>query len=510
MMTAPNPSNPTLRSLLSGIAEIDASHDRAIAGLSLDSRAARAGDCFFAVRGVARHGREFLEAALARGVAAILVEDEEPGVTLRAAVPILALPNLRAEVGRIASRFYGEPSRALQVLGVTGTNGKTSVTHLLAQALNALHGEAACGLLGTVGHGFPGELEPSAATTPDPISLQQWLARLRERGARAVAIEVSSHGLDQDRAAGTRFAAAVFTNLTRDHLDYHGDMAAYATAKRKLFQTPALGAGVVNLDDPFSAEILEGLSADVPAYGYTQQSARRAPGAVGAVLGERRRLSAEGIEMAVRTPAGSAVLSSRLLGGFNAANLLAALTALLALEVPLHEAVGALGSAHGVPGRMERFGGEAGAPLVIVDYAHTPDGLEQALRSCRDLARGQLWCVFGCGGNRDPGKRPLMGALAAQWADRVIVTSDNPRHEEPLRIIEAVLSGMTRREQVTVEAERERAIRETIAAARAGDLVLIAGKGHEAYQEIAGQRLPFSDRAVALAALRERSGEREA
>ena len=508
MMTARQTQVHTLCQLLAGISDVDPRLDRAIAGLSLDSRTLQPGDAFFALRGQARCGEEFIDAAIARGAAAVFIEADEPAQVQRGPVPLLALPGLRAQVGAIASRFHDHPSVALAVLGVTGTNGKTSVTHLLAQALNHLSGSRACGVIGTIGCGFLDALDRSSVTTPDPVSLQGWFAKLRDAGARAAALEVSSHGLDQDRVAGTRFAAAAFTNLTRDHLDYHGDMAAYGAAKRKLFQTPGLGAAVVNLDDPFSFEIIADLAAAVRVRGYSRGGARfpagmLTPDVLGAVSS-----SGAGTGMIIDCDAGRIAINSRLLGHFNAMNLLAAFSVLQAIGVPAADAATALSRAHGVPGRMEPFGGADGAPRVVVDYAHTPDGLQAALKGCRAFTAGALWCVFGCGGNRDVGKRPIMGAIAARLADRVVVTSDNPRDEDPDAIIRQIQSGMPEPATALLQPDREAAIRQCVVAPAPADLILVAGKGHEDYQEIEGVRRPFSDRAIVLAALRERQGGR--
>jgi UDP-N-acetylmuramoyl-L-alanyl-D-glutamate--2,6-diaminopimelate ligase len=403
-------------------------------------------------------------------------------------VPNAGVAGLKNRIGEIAAHVYGEPSRALHMVGVTGTNGKTSVAHWIAQTLSQLGRKTA--VIGTVGNGFPGALTPALNTTPDAIELQQRLAQYRQQGATACAMEVSSHGLAQGRVNGTSFNVAVLTNLSRDHLDYHGDMENYADAKARLFNWPGLGWAVLNVDDAFGQQLESATRpARVAGYGFQR----------GAVIGEKLRLSQTGLHLAVRTDWGHAEFDAPLLGRFNAANLLAVLTTLLVSGVALEDACRALAHVTPPPGRMQTFGGNA-HPLVVVDYAHTPDALEKVLATLREIVSGgRLICVFGCGGNRDKGKRPLMGQAAARGADEVWITSDNPRNEDPRRIIDDILAGTGGKPHV--EADRARAIFEAIGGAHQGDVVLIAGKGHEDYQEAAGERLPFSDVAVAKKAL---------
>jgi UDP-N-acetylmuramoyl-L-alanyl-D-glutamate--2,6-diaminopimelate ligase len=407
--------------------------------------------------------------------------------------PALAIPNagvsgLKNRIGEIAAHVYGEPSRALHMVGITGTNGKTSVAHWVAQTFSQLGRKTA--VIGTVGNGFPGALTPALNTTPDAIELQQRLAHFRQQGATACAMEVSSHGLAQGRLNGTQFSVAVLTNLSRDHLDYHGDMDSYAAAKARLFSWPGLEWAVVNLDDAFGQRLeAEIRLASVAGYGFQR----------GAVVGEKLRLSQAGLHLAVRTDWGHAEVDAPLLGRFNAANLLAVLATLLVSGVKLDDACQALAHITPPPGRMQTLGGDA-HPLVVVDYAHTPDALEKVLATLREIVSGgRLICVFGCGGNRDRGKRPLMGQAAVAGADEVWITSDNPRNEDPRRIIDDVLAGTG--DKPHVESDRARAIFEAIGGAHHGDVVVIAGKGHEDYQEIAGERQPFSDVAVARKAL---------
>lgn len=458
-----------------------------------DSRKALPGMVFAAYPGEARDGRDFIAQAVAQRVDGVLWEADHYLWDPALATPNAGVVDLKARIGEIAAQVYGEPSRALHMVGITGTNGKTSVAHWVAQAF-AQQGRKTA-IIGTAGNGFPGTLMPALNTTPDAIELQQRLAFYRQQGATACAMEVSSHGLVQGRANGTAFNVAVLTNLTRDHLDYHGDMGSYAAAKAQLFNWPGLASVVLNLDDSFGQQLEQSiLSTRVAGYGFQR----------GAVVGEKLRLSQNGLHLRAHTDWGDAEIDAPLLGRFNAANLLAVLTTLLVSDVKLDDACQALAHVQPPPGRMQTLGGDA-HPLVVVDYAHTPDALEKVLATLREIVSGgRLICVFGCGGNRDSGKRPLMGRAAAQGADEVWVTSDNPRNEDPRRIIDDILAGVggAKLDGLShVEPDRARAIFEAIGQAHQGDVVLIAGKGHEDYQEVAGERLPFSDVAVAKKAL---------
>ena len=453
-----------------------------------DSRKAAPGAVFAAYPGESRDGRDFIAQAVAQRVDGVLWEADHYQWDPALAIPNAGVAGLKTRIGEIAAHIYGEPSRALHMVGVTGTNGKTSVAHWVAQAFAQLGRKAA--VIGTVGNGFPGALTPALNTTPDAVELQQRLAFYRQQGATACVMEVSSHGLAQGRVNGTAFNVAVLTNLSRDHLDYHGDMDSYADAKAKLFNWPGLGWVVLNVDDAFGQR-LESETRPVRVAGYGFQR--------GAVVGEKLQLSQAGLHLAVRSDWGNAEIDAPLLGRFNAANLLAVLTTLLVSEVKLDDACRALAHITPPPGRMQTLGGQA-HPLVVVDYAHTPDALEKVLATLREIVSGgRLICVFGCGGNRDTGKRPLMGQAAAKGANEVWVTSDNPRNEDPRHIIDAILAGASGKPHV--EPDRARAIFEAIGGAHQGDVVLIAGKGHEDYQEVAGERLPFSDVAVARKAL---------
>jgi UDP-N-acetylmuramoyl-L-alanyl-D-glutamate--2,6-diaminopimelate ligase len=467
-----------------------------LADLTADSRAVKRGSIFVAYPGTSRDGRAFIVDAITRGAAAVLWERDGFEWNDRWDVPNLSIENLRERVSEIAGHVYGNPSEALWVTGVTGTNGKTSVSQWVAQAFDTLGRRSA--VLGTIGTGLVGELVEAKNTTPDPIVLQRLLAEYVKRGARTAAMEVSSHGLDQGRTAGVKFDVAVFTNLTRDHLDYHGTMEAYAEAKFRLFAARGLKASVVNTDDEWGAQLAARLASGEPrliTYG-TDPAASLCASAI--------ELSPDGVRFHLQSDWGKATVSSGVLGLFNVYNLLAVLGALLAAGVALDDAVRAVAALKPVAGRLERIGGGE-APLIVVDYAHTPDALEKALAALRPaVAPGhRLVCVFGCGGDRDPGKRPMMGEAAARLADHVIVTSDNPRNEDPARIISQVMQGIPVGRADSI-ADRQVAIFDAIHHAVAGDVVLLAGKGHETYQEIAGVRHPFSDAEVARAALEAR------
>ena len=487
-----------------------------IGGLCADSRALRAGDAFAAYPGAHADGRRYIGDAVARGATAVLWERE--GFTWDDAwrVPNVGVDGLRGLAGELAHEVYARPSDDLWLAGVTGTNGKTSCSQWIAQALSSLGRRTA--LIGTLGSGFPAalgvepaaELVPSANTTPDAVELHRRLAELLRAGAQGVALEVSSIGLDQGRVNGVRFDVALFTNFSRDHLDYHDDMERYAAAKAQLFDTPGLSGAVLNMDDVLGVRIAQKLAGGrVACAGYSVHAGvASAAGLEFFLEAEDIRLTQQGLAFGLVSSWGCAEVRSSLLGRFNVANLLGVLGVLLGAGVALDPAVAALAALTPPPGRMQRLGG-GGKPLAVVDYAHSPDALEEVLMSLRPLLgadAGRLTCVFGCGGDRDRGKRALMGAIAARNADQVVLTSDNPRSEDPLEIITDILEGVLREEQrpgqaPLVIADRREAIASTIAGAAAGDVVLIAGKGHEEYQERAGRRLPFSDAAVAAEAL---------
>lgn len=492
------PAGMPLSELLAGLAELDVAQVPLIQGLALDSRKVRAGDLFLACAGGRVHGLAFAAEAVRAGAVGVVYEPaggEEFGPLVRGLdVPVLALPGLSEKIGMIADRFYGHPSRDLFIVGVTGTNGKTSCSQFLAQALE--RSGQRCGVIGTLGYGLYGALAGSSHTTPDAVTLHALLADLRDRGARSVAMEVSSHGLAQGRVNGVAFDVGIWTNLTRDHLDYHGDMEAYFAAKRCLFEMPGLRYAVVNADDEYGRRLCEGLPAGVEPirYGLDDQ-VMRPDGRY--VRGVDLRLHGAGFDLRIDSSWGEGVLRSGLLGHYNASNLLAVLATLLLMDIPLPQATTVLERTATVPGRLERFGGGADRPLLVVDYAHTPDALEQVLRALRTHCAGRLWCVFGCGGERDRGKRPLMAAVAERHADRVMVTDDNPRREDADRIVADILAGFRDPDRACVQRDRAAAIRYAFEHARPGDVVLIAGKGHEEYQLIGDEVRPFSDRALA-------------
>ena len=467
-----------------------------VSNLANDSRQVQVGDTFLAYPGEHGDGRTYIPQAIERGAHSILWESSDKFAWNPAwSVANLSVPNLREKTGVLAAEVYGQPSRKLCVIGITGTNGKTSCSHWLAQAMSQAGRPSA--IIGTLGNGFPDQLEPSPNTTPDPIVLQRSLQHYLKQGAQCVAMEVSSHALDQGRVNGVHFEVALFTNLTRDHLDYHGDMSRYAAAKSKLFVWPELHYAVLNVDDAYGRELrqqAERSGVKVTGYGFES----------GEVRGSNLRVSPHGLAFDVTSPWGEARIESSVLGRFNAHNLLAVLATLLVGGIKFEQAIISVQHVRPVAGRMQEIR-IPGKPLVVVDYAHTPDALEKVLITLREIvgeskaSDAQLICVFGCGGQRDKGKRPLMGDVATRLADAVIVTSDNPRDENPRFIIDDIAAGMGSNYH-TME-DRAAAIDHAIRSARPNDVVLIAGKGHEDYQEIKGVKLPFSDVEVATRAL---------
>jgi UDP-N-acetylmuramyl-tripeptide synthetase len=468
-----------------------------VRSLTADSRALTIGDVFLAYPGELSDGRRYIAAALARGAAAVVYEAKDATVTVPSAdVPHLAVENLRAVVAALAAEVYGHPSQQLWMAAVTGTNGKTSVTQWLAECFKQIGKR--CALVGTLGNGYPGALTPSPNTTPNALTLQRALQGFVADGADACAIEVSSIGIEEGRVDATQFAVAVFTNLTRDHLDYHGSMEAYAAAKMRLFNWPGLQAAVINLDDPFGVQIAAQLKGKVFCIGYTLNNAQADVDEC--LSAQELKLEVDGLSFAVS----GVPVQSAAIGRFNAANLLAVMGALRAYGCSLQEAAASCATLGSPPGRMQTLGGKD-APLVVVDYAHTPDALEKVLLTLREIASargGRLHCVFGCGGERDAGKRPLMGAVAEQHADTVMLTSDNPRAESAQAIINEIRAGM--KKVARVEPSRSAAIRAVIGEAAVSDVVLVAGKGHEDYQEINGIRQAFSDSIEAAEALEQR------
>lgn len=485
------------RALLEELARAGLKPARVVA----DSRAVVAGDLFLAYPGVRTDGRRFIADAVQRGAAAVLWEKDGFAWPEEFALPQIGCEGLASLAGEIADQVYGLPSERMRVIGVTGTNGKTSSSQWIARTLAYLHQR--CGVIGTLGTGFPGELVEGLNTTPDPVSVQAALAGFAAKGAQAVAMEVSSIGLDQGRVNGVRFDTAILTNLTRDHLDYHKTMEAYAAAKAKLFDWPGLRVAVLNADDPFGVELahhLAGKLASVIVY-TAEKVLPTLPGAVRVLAARSIQGTPTGMRFQVSWQGKSVEIEAALVGHFNVSNLLAVIAALLTGGHSLEEAREAILSLTPPPGRMQAIGGVM-APLVVVDYSHTPDALEKALEALRPTARargGKLCCVFGCGGDRDPGKRPMMGALAVRLADQLVVTSDNPRSEDPLAIIAEILAGAPGAHSIPDRAE---AIRFALDSASADDVILIAGKGHEPYQDIAGVKHPFSDIEQARSALK--------
>jgi UDP-N-acetylmuramyl-tripeptide synthetase len=458
-------------------------------GITSDSRAVQPGTVFLAYPGRASDGRQYIADAVRAGSPLILWDPVDFTWPSDLTVAHQPVANLRDRASEIAGDFYGAPSQKLWMVGVTGTNGKTSVAQWSAACLDVVRGPAA--VLGTIGNGRVGALTAATQTTPDAVTLQQTLAAFASDGVQSVAMEVSSHALDQGRAAGVKFDVAVFTNLTRDHLDYHGSMEAYGEAKARLFRMPSIRWAVINADDPFGQRLMIEAQSDrarVLTYGLES----------GQIRARDLQLSASGCTFTIDNPCGVVSVTVPVLGRFNVANVLATFAVLIASGLTAAAAAERLQALRPVRGRMETVTTTHGYATVVVDYAHTPDALEQALLTLRALLRpmGRLLCVFGCGGDRDRGKRPLMGAIAARFADAVIITSDNPRSEDPAAIAAEVSQAMSP-PPYRIELDRRAAIAAAIAAADADDIVLVAGKGHETEQIIAGVRYPFDDAAIA-------------
>ncbi len=460
-------------------------------GIQIDSRQLSEGDLFIACFGRNHDARDFIDDALQAGVSAVLAESGSgwQGIQVRNGVPIVAVDNLAAKTSEIAARFFGRPTQALSVIGITGTNGKTSCSQFIAQLFGQFGFR--CGVMGTLGYGIFGEIKETQLTTPDAVFTQMALAEMQHAQIEPVAMEVSSVGLHQKRVAAVRFDTAIFTNLTRDHLDYHESMEAYAENKRKLFTMPELKCAVVNLDDQYALSMINAISSDVDVLTYSTRNK------IATVHAESFELTRRGFEARIRTPIGSGNISGQLLGYFNFSNVLAVIAGALTYlprhcELTIDSLCEKVSELKPVTGRMEIVGEDKNI-TAVVDYAHTPDGLRSALTALREHFEGKIWCVFGCGGNRDKGKRPLMGEIAENHADRLILTDDNPRNEQGDVIIEHILSGLNDPGAALVERDRAQAIDLAIEQAAHGDVVLIAGKGHETYQEIDGVRQIFSD-----------------
>ncbi|MBP2169769.1 UDP-N-acetylmuramoyl-L-alanyl-D-glutamate--2,6-diaminopimelate ligase [Erwinia toletana] len=466
--------------------------ERPLREMTLDSRQAASGDLFVAIAGHQADGRRFIPQAIAQGVAAVIAEAEgeaaDGDIREMHGVPVIYLSQLPQRLSALAGRFYQQPGEQLRLIGVTGTNGKTTTTQLLAQWANLL-GETGA-VMGTVGNGLYGQLVSAENTTGSAVDVQHVLYSLVQQGATVAAMEVSSHGLVQHRVAALPFAAAAFTNLSRDHLDYHGDMTRYEAAKWLLFSEHQVGQIIINADDDVGRRWLENLP---DAVAVTMDNNLQ-PGCRGRWLKASEVVYHDGgARVRFASSWGNGEIDSRLMGAFNVSNLLVALGTLLALDYPLASLMATGNQLQPVCGRMEVFNAPA-KPTVVVDYAHTPDALEKALEAARLHCKGKLWCVFGCGGDRDKGKRPLMGAIAEQFADVVVITDDNPRSEEPAAIVAGILSGLLDAGRARVVHRRAQAVTNAVMQAQPDDVVLVAGKGHEDYQLVGNQRLDYSDR----------------
>ena len=474
-----------LQHLLQGLADCTA--DTEINDLSLDSRKIKPGDAFFALSGAHQHGLNYAGQAIANGASAVIYDPADVDLSKIAdmgQVPKAAIPNLDEHLGYIAAKFYGDPSRHLDVIGITGTNGKTTCSQLIAQALPD------SGVIGTLGWGETDHLVMTNNTTPDALTIQQILKQFLEQKKSVVAMEVSSHGLQQGRVNAVAFKGAVFTNLSHDHLDYHQSMAEYLQAKLVLFKNPALGFAVVNLDDPYASAVIDTLADHVQLWTFSTQG--KTVNGAESILATESHHSLKGSRFLITWRSHCAQAFTSLAGFFNIENVLAVEAVLLAMGLPFDLSIARLADLKAITGRMEKFGG-VDKPLVFVDYAHTPDALAKALNAAK--VSGKLWVVFGCGGDRDKAKRREMGKIATTWADQIIITDDNPRSEPPMSIINDILAGCQNK-NVCVINDRTLAIQAAIQKAAKNDCVIIAGKGHENYQEIAGRKLPFSDQEV--------------
>jgi UDP-N-acetylmuramoyl-L-alanyl-D-glutamate--2,6-diaminopimelate ligase len=480
-----------LSQLLHNIANVSSNMDVGISGLSLDSRLVKPGDLFFAYPGADCDGRMFIDDAIKRGAKVILAEEGDlRPLSSSVNFPILFVKQLQQRVSEIAARFYNHPAHKLKIIGVTGTNGKTSCTNFIADILKQLGSR--CAILGTLGNGIYGALQPTSLTTPDAITIQKILSECQQKETEYTAMEVSSHSLQQGRVNAVPFSVGIFTNLTQDHLDYHGSMESYGNAKKKLFTELSPQHNVINADDVFGSQLIEALSPHKKIYAYGIHRKLIPTDSVEYIQVDEVQLNHTGIHANVFTPWGKGEFHTRLIGEFNLSNVLAVITALCLLEIPLPNVLNGISHLKPVPGRMQTLGGQD-KPLVVVDYAHSPDALEKVLSALRSHCRGKLYCVFGCGGDRDRGKRPLMAKIVESLADYIIVTDDNPRTEDAKKIVSDILKGFIHAEKIQVQHDRAAAIKEVIQSAQAGDCILIAGKGAEVYQQIGSEKIPFSD-----------------
>ncbi|MEX0603611.1 MAG: UDP-N-acetylmuramoyl-L-alanyl-D-glutamate--2,6-diaminopimelate ligase [Marinobacter sp.] len=475
----------SLSTLLHGVAPLPSVFDVTIHGFTTGSREVRPGDAFVALPGARTPSDHYIDAAIRAGAAVILLDAPQAGeCSEHQGALVVPIADLRHKLGLLADRFYEHPSQRLRLLGVTGTNGKTSVTHFLSQLLSETG--TPCGMIGTLGCGMPGRLQSTTHTTPDVANVNKCLSYILSQGGRAAAMEVSSHALEQGRVDDITMTGAIFTNLSRDHLDYHGTMEAYGSAKAKLFLREGLHFSVINFDDPFGRQLYDQLEGQCDRVRYSLHESQTE------LWLTDYRPDADGFCASIDGIWGEFDIEAPLLGSFNVSNVLAAMGAVLSLGVPVERVAAATARLTAPPGRLESYIGQNGT-RVVVDYAHTPDALANALEALRPHAKGELICVFGCGGDRDTGKRPEMAKAAESGADRVIVTDDNPRSEHPETIARDIMAGFAAPAVVEVIHDRAKAIRLAIESASSGDVVLIAGKGHEAWQETAGQRVPFSD-----------------
>jgi UDP-N-acetylmuramoyl-L-alanyl-D-glutamate--2,6-diaminopimelate ligase len=474
-----------------------------VAGIQMDSRLLQKGDLFIACFGRNHDARDYIDEAIDLGVSAVLAESggDWQGIELRNNLPIIAVDNLSAKISEIAGKFYSDPSSKLSVIGITGTNGKTSCSQFLAQALTSFSYQS--GIIGTLGYGVYGKLQETQLTTPDAVFTQMALAEMVRDNIEPAVMEVSSVGLDQKRVKEVKFDTAIFTNLTRDHLDYHKSMDSYADTKRKLFTSRGLKTAIINLDDTYALSILNSISKNVDVYTYSLNNP------IAAVYASELTLNRQGFEADVCTPIGNGRVSSQLIGYFNLSNLFAVIATLVSYlsrrgAIDIHQLCSCVSNLKPVTGRMEIIG-DSSDITAVVDYAHTPDGLKSALKALRDHFDGAIWCVFGCGGNRDKGKRPIMGEIAETYANHLIIADDNPRKEEGDDIVQHILSGIGDKSKASVLRDRAKAIDYAIEHAASGDVVLVAGKGHETYQDIGGNKLIFSDANQVRLALQNRT-----
>lgn len=483
----------TLTELLAGIISLNDDYNCEVSGLALDSRYVKQGDVFFALTGASTHGKTYIDAAVDAGAVAIVMEVESDADPLPVSwythqnnqLPLIAIHNLRAQLAAIANSYYNNPSLSLTLTGVTGTNGKTSITSFLAQVLSEKN---KCGLIGTLGTGIYPDIVPGIHTTPDIFSLYKTLATFNEQGVNKVMMEVSSHALQQERIAGLNFTTAIFTNLSHEHLDYHQTMSQYLAAKLKLFQVDELKHAIVNIDDLSSHEVLASIAAEVNVLTYSVTKYKQAN-----IFADRLIMEDKGISFTLHTPKGECEINTRLQGKFNISNLLAVVAVLVNEDYSMPEIKSRLEGVSAIAGRMEKVT-SGNMPCFIIDYAHTPDALELVLQSLRKQYKGSLWCVFGCGGDRDQDKRARMGAIAEIYADHIVLTNDNPRNEPAEQIVSQILQGIEAKDKVTIEYDRQTAIHYAFNTSTNDDVILVAGKGHENYQITGDRRTHFSDR----------------